>query len=434
MPNAVLDRLEAQRAEQIQFIDNLLARVDTDGRDLVDAETANLTAARERIAELDQQISPLRDFESLRGDAAAGTARALGPADGGEPRGLATGGHSYASAGAFIVDRLRARGVPWANLAPDPAAAARIAAAVENQLTTDTPGLLPVPVVGDVVNTIDASRPFLTSIGVRSMGGIPGKQFSRPKITQHVAVGKQAAEKTQLPSRKMIIGSVDFIKETYGGTVDISRQDIDWTSPSAWDALVRDLAAVYAAETENAVADAFAAAVTQNVDAATGDLAGWVAALYQAAAKAYAGGAAAGTTPMGKLPNRLWMSIDMWATFGSLVDQARVILNPGALGSGDLSTFAGDMLGVPRVVVPSFPAGTAILGPSDGYEAYEEMIGLLSAVEPSLFGVEVAYGGYVAHGMINAAQFCKITAPPVVPLGAASTPTATATPTAATAK
>lgn len=419
MPNAVLDRLESQRSEQIQFIDNLLARVETDGRDLVDAETANLTAARERIAEIDAQLAPLREFENLRGDAAAGTARALGGAGEPETRGLATGVHRYASVGAFIVDRLRARGMPSENMAPDPAALARMTAALQDQTTADTPGILPTPIVGDVVNTIDASRPFITSVGARSMGGIPGKQFSRPKVTQHVQVGKQAAEKTEVASRKMIIGSVDFLKETYGGAVDISRQDIDWTSPSAWDALVRDLSAVYGAETENAVADAFAAAVTASVGATTADLAGWATALYAAAASCYQGGAAAGSTPMGKLPNRLWMSTDMWATFGAMTDVARMVTVPGVFSTGDLSSFSGDVLGVPRVVVPSFPAGTAILGPSDGYEVYEETIGLLSAVEPSLLGVQVAYGGYIAHAMINAPWFCKITAP-TLPLAAAA--------------
>ena len=421
MPNAVLEHLEKQRAEQVAFVDELLNRVQ--GRDLVQAEVDNLTAARQRIAAIDAQLAPLREFEQLRGDSAA----AIGQVTSGrtEPDGaarpLGQGGGAavkYASAGAWIVDRLKAQGLPWANIAPDAAATARLAAAVDKQLTGDVPGLLPVPVVGDVVNTIDASRPFITSVGARSMGGIPGLKFTRPKITQHVAVGKQALEKTELPSRKMTIGSIDFLKETYGGTVNVSRQAIDWTSPSAWDALVRDLADVYAAETENAVADAFAAAVTASVTADTADLAGWVKALYEAAAMCYAGGAAAGTTAMGKLPNRLWMSVDMWAAFGSLVDQARVILNPGALGSGDLTSFAGDMLGVPRIVVPALPAGTAVLGPSDGYEVYEETIGLLTAVEPSILGVEVAYGGYLAYGMINADQFCKITAPVAPPLAA----------------
>ena len=65
--NAVLERLREQRDAQVTFIDELLSRVDADGRDLVDAETSNLNAARERIAELDAQIAPLDEFEALRG-------------------------------------------------------------------------------------------------------------------------------------------------------------------------------------------------------------------------------------------------------------------------------------------------------------------------------------------------------------------------------
>ena len=49
-------------------------------------------------------------------------------------------------------------------------------------------------------------------------------------------------------------------------------------------------------------------------------------------------------------------------------------------------------------MVPTFPAGTCIVGPSSLYEAYEEVIGLLSVIEPSILGVQVAYGGYVAFG------------------------------------
>jgi hypothetical protein len=63
---------------------------------------------------------------------------------------------------------------------------------------------------------------------------------------------------------------------------------------------------------------------------------------------------------------------------------------------------------VDRVVVPSFANGTLIVGPKARVEVYEDRIGLLSAVEPSILGVEVAYGGYVAAGVLNAAAFSKI--------------------------
>jgi hypothetical protein len=250
------------------------------------------------------------------------------------------------------------------------------------------------------------------------MAGIPGATFTRPRITQHTQVGKQTAEKTALPSRKMTIGSIPFAKETYGGVVDISRQDIDWTSPSAWDALVQDLANVYGWETDSVAANALAVAITQTTTVATDDLTGWAAALYDAAMQAYLGGAAVGAMPGGALPDRVWLSVDMWAKFGAIVDPARMAAYANvaqALGPSEITNFVGDVLGAPRVVVPSLPEKTIIVGSSTMFEAYEEVVGLISAVEPSLFGVEVAYGGYFAYGALEPKAFCKLV-PPVTPL------------------
>lgn len=414
-----IERLERQRQEQFDFIANLTSTIEADGgRDLVPAEEANVRAAHERVKQINDQLQPLYDWAQLQEASSAGHPLAGGPRR--DPAPLAqNAAPTYRSAGAFIVDHLRARGMRSMGIPADAAAAARIErAAVENQLTVDTPGILPQPVIGPIVNTIDASRPFVTSIGAKSMGGIPGTQFSRPKVTQHVDVGKQAAEKTQLASRKMVINSVPFVKETYGGTVDISRQDIDWTSPAAWDALVQDLADVYGGQTEIAASTVFAAAVTQTEAAATDDLEGIATALYLAAVKCYRGGAAAGALPLGKLPNRLWVSLDMWAKVGAVVDVARLAVPPGVsgnLGTSELSTFSGDVLNVPRIVVPGFADGTIVLGSSTLFEFYEEQIGLLSAVEPSILGVEVAYGGYTASGMLEANAFCKVTMPAALP-------------------
>jgi hypothetical protein len=82
-----------------------------------------------------------------------------------------------------------------------------------------------------------------------------------------------------------------------------------------------------------------------------------------------------------------------------------------APGTSSLADFRGDVLGLPRIVVPTFPAGTCVVGPSALYEAYEEVIGLLSVVEPSILGVTVAYGGYVAYGSLAPAAFVPLTAP-----------------------
>lgn len=412
MPNVVLERLHDQRAEQLSTMDALLAQVEE--RDLSDAERGLLEHARVRIGEIDAQIAPLEQLEQLRGVHAERVSSLPSPASAAaRPIGGAVPECPYASAGEFLVDLIRSRGfMDRPGGAPDEQAMARVHAAyqtraVANQTTADTPGILPTPIVGTVVSLIDANRPFVSSVGARPLGNIPGTTFTRPKITQHVSVGAQAAEKTELPSQKMIIGSVPFTKRTYGGVVDISRQDIDWSSPSAWDILVRDLADVYAVQMETVMATAFAgAANATKVPVATDDLHGWVTALYTAAMRSYKAGL--------RMPDRIWCSLDVWAALGALVDTARVVFpqnttdEMNAPGTSSLADFRGDVLGLPRVVVPTFPNGTCIIGPSALYEVYEEVIGLLSVVEPSILGVTVAYGGYVANGTLNQSSFVAL--------------------------
>ena len=420
MTNPVLARLYADRTHQIAFVDELLAHVDADGRDLVEAEQSNLSAARERIGALDAQIAPLEEFEALVGDHRAASTPLAPPAwsrAAAEPVGAERARATYASPGAFLIDYIASRGLltdrQGRRLPAPPEAVSRVNYVLANQTTDDTPGLLPEPIVGTIVSLIDATRPLITSLGgARSMGGIPGKTFGRPKITQHVLVGPQTAEKSELPSREMVIGEISFTKATFGGAVDVSRQDIDWTSPAAWDILIRDLADVYAIETEEAVAAAFATAA-DNVNAATAvevnDLGGWATAMYTAAGLVYASSK--------RLPDRIWCSVDVWASLGPLVDDARLLfssnLNPG---TSELSSFAGNMFSLPRIVVPSFPAGTCVVGAQTAYEVYEEVIGLLTAVEPSLLGVEVAYGGYIAHNVVIPEALAPITPPAGAPL------------------
>jgi HK97 family phage major capsid protein len=419
MPNAVLIRKRQERADQLSFVDELLTKVEADGgRDLVDAEIKNLEAARQRVQELDAQIVPLEEHEIMTARHQE-TAGLYVPQDRpGPARAIGAGGQpTWATAGAYIVDHLRARGYmsdprTGQRLPADPEAAARIQYALANQTTADTPGLLPHMIVGQVVNLIDASRPFITSIGGgRPMGGIPGKTFGRPKITQHTTVGTQPTEKAELPSQKMVIGEIPFTKATYGGAVDVSRQDIDWSSPAAWDILVRDLADVYALTTEGVAAQGMWAA-SDDVNAATAvatanTLAAWSTALYAAAGLVYA--------QAKRLPDRIWCSVDVWGLLGPLTDLSA---NPGQAGDSNLDSFAGNLFRLPRIVVPNWGTGRCVIGASGAYEVYEEVIGLLSAVEPSLLGVEVAYGGYLAHAAVFPEGLARITPFGVTPTAA----------------
>lgn len=409
--NPVLNRLLDQRTEQIATMDAILSQVE--GRDMVDAERSLLEAARQRIAELDAQIEPLEAFEAMVSEHRANDpGRPTPERVPAQPR-RADGGDrtpEYASAGAFVVDYLRARGIMDRGN-PDPAAAQRVAQtrAVVNQTTGDLPGVLPTAIVGPVVNLIDANRPFISSLGGSKPMGFAGASFTRPKITVHTQSGPQTAEKTELPSRKMTITPITFNKSTHGGTLDVSRQSIDWTSPAAWDIIIKDLADQYAIDTETVASGLFKTSSTAVPVVVAGDtLDEWATALYLAAAQSYAAAK--------RMPDRVWCSLDVWAALGSLVDVARLVMPPAQTeqpaGSADLGSFRGDVIGLPRIVVPTFAAGTCIVGPSSLFETYEEVIGLLSVIEPSILGVEVAYGGYIANGTLEPTAFVPLTPPP----------------------
>jgi HK97 family phage major capsid protein len=415
MPNVVLDRLREARDEQISTIDAILGQVGEE-RDLVDAERNLLEAARQRINEIDAQIEPLAGFEALRATH-NDTVSALPRPETAAVRAAAapTRPSPWSTPGEFIVDYIRGNSILDRSVR-DEQAASRLGnfyAQRADMTTTQTPGLLPTPIIGQVVSLIDSFRPLITSLGgARGLGGIPGTTFTRPKVTTHTTVGVQATQKTALSSQAMVVSPVTFTKATYGGYVDISRQDIYWTSPAAWDIVVRDLAEVYSVQTETAVAANFKTAATGTaVSVGTAaqpvTLSQWATGLYTAAMHSY--------QQARRMPDRIWCSLDVWAALGALVDTTRVVLpvdttrEMGAPGTSQLGMFAGDLFGLPRIVVPTFASGTLIVGPSTLYEVYEEVIGLLSVIEPSILGVQVAYGGYVAFGTLDTTSFVPLT-------------------------
>lgn len=451
MSNPVITRLETARDEQVQFIDNLLGRVESEARDLVDAETANLNAARQRVQEIDAQLEPLRQFEELRGahrSSGAGYQPTGGNAgNGGEPRGLgaqtSVRGHAYQTPGEVMADAWRAknhqdrdatarlesigRGITGGKLEVIDVATARGVddsyraslsgtqrAAAPHVTTVEIPGVMPISIVGDIINDLDNERPFLSSIGVKDMSGIPGKAFTRPVVTEHVQVANQAAEKTAVQAGQFKIDDVDFTKSTEGGYVNVSRQSIDWSSPSMWDALLTDFMDIYGLHTENKAADAFVAAVQAGTDVIDTETAGADATIAEYIAGLYAG-AVAVYNGSKKLPDHVWLSLDIWATMGTAIDSVRATTSGDGGGSSDLKSLQnGGILSLPRTVVPSFPAGTLIIGRKNRTEAYEERLGFLSAVEPKLLGVELAYGGYFASGTLNADAFAELTFTPAV--------------------
>lgn len=417
----MLSRLEEERSSVLDFIERTVSQAEGDQRDLSSSEKETLTKSRARVAELDEQIKPMREFAELRSAHREGGSGYRSTAGNDDQRGTGLGAqtsereHEYRSPGEFLADGFRAavRGDETARNklrsvgveVGQNGMLTNTRAAAPHNTTAEVTGILPTPIVGAIMSDVDAARPFISSIGAKDLGNIPGTSFERPTITQHVTVGKQANEKDEVANRQFIVGGVPFSKDTFGGWANVSRQSIDWTSPGVWDALMTDFVEQYALETEAEAATDFAAAVTQTVEseAALGedpDLKQLLTALYGAARLSYAGS--------GRLPDTIWASLDWWVRLGVLIDHLKATTAGNGAGSSDVGSFAGNLLQTNRVIVPSFPEGTLVVGVKSRTEVYEDRFGFLSAVQPKVFGVELAYGGYMANGTVKPSAFAKI--------------------------
>jgi hypothetical protein len=76
------------------------------------------------------------------------------------------------------------------------------------------------------------------------------------------------------------------------------------------------------------------------------------------------------------------------------------------------SGLAGVIAGIPIYVSPAVAANTALVFSTAAAEVYEQRVGSLQVVEPSVLGVQVAYAGYFTPMVIEATGIIKITKTP----------------------
>ena len=285
-----------------------------------------------------------------------------------------------------------------------------IAAAAGDIITTDTPGLLPVPVIGPVYNNINYLRPVVTAVGARAMPLGSGKTFNRPEITTHVSVAQQSTELTTLSSTTMVISSNIVTRLTFGGTVLVSEQDVDWTDPASVDIILQDLAGQYAEATDNYAADQMYSGST--------DQGTWAGTAATIMAEIYAA-AQLISASTNVLPTHLFVDPEMWAKLGGLVDGDNRPLFPtvspfnAASASYAASNWNGNPLGLTLVVDKNLAAKTAIVGcaagPFAGFEIYENQRGLVAIDKPEVLGRQISFRGYFATLMIDGTKFRRFT-------------------------
>jgi len=287
-------------------------------------------------------------------------------------------------------------------------------AAAGDIATTDTPGLLPVPVLGPVFQDINYIRPFVTAIGARAYpDGGSTKTFIRPTITTHTEVAEQTGgvEFGAAAARTMVIAANSVAKKTFAGQVTLSVQDIDFTSPAAMQQILNDLMGQYMIVTDNFAVDSFVTASTTigQWDGSPEDL---ILFLYGAARDISNGS--------NLFPTHIVMGADAWAKLGSTVDDQNRPLFPmvGAPGLGGFNTLgAGNVtnwsttnpLGLQIIVDSNVAAKTMVVFHAPAAEYYEQVRGLMSVENPGTLSRTFSYYGYASFFLAKATFAQKIT-------------------------
>lgn len=400
----MIQRLENELNEKTTFAQGVVERANAANRDLSEEEKGLLAETRGRLENIKGQLEELRainqtafETRSMAADVDNAIRQYKGTPVVGEVE--------YRSGGEYILDIWNAHN--GNREATDRLETYYRAAA--HQKTSDNLGIIPDPVVGEVINFIDAARPLVSILGPRPL---TAATWHRPRVTQHTAVATQGAagaaadEKSELTSQKMIIDKLTANAVTYGGYVNVSRQNIDFSTPSAMDIVVNDLAAQYAIETEAATAAEVAATATAAVGYGASPTAATVAgALWEAAGLAY-------TAVKGQGRLVVVVAPDVLGTFGPLFapvnpqNAQSAGFNAGSFAQGVM----GNISGISLAMSAGLASGEAFLLSTAAIEVYEQRVGTLQAVEPSVAGVQVAYLGYFTPLTINDDAIIPLTA------------------------
>jgi HK97 family phage prohead protease len=288
-------------------------------------------------------------------------------------------------------------------------------AAAGDVLTTDTPGLLPVPVLGPVFDDLNYIRPVVSAVGARAMpDGGQSKTWIRPTWTTHTQVGSQSPELDPVSARTPVIASNVVTKTTLAGQVTLSVQDVDFTSPAALEIILRDLAGQYMLESDAVACNAItnggtASGSTWTVTA--NDPSTLIAAIYDAATDIL--------QATNFLPDHLFVSTDVWKSLGSQLDAddrpvfpytaAAGLMGVNAMGTANvtqMNTF--NPFGLNLVVDRAFAAGTMTVARGSAIEFYEQVRGIMSVEVPSTLGRTFSYYGYVSTFIADGDQVKEI--------------------------
>jgi hypothetical protein len=288
-------------------------------------------------------------------------------------------------------------------------------AAAGDIVTTDTPGLLPVPVLGPVFQDLNFIRPVVNAIGARAMpNGGASKTFIRPTITTHTSVAAQSSELAAASATTMVIASNTVSKTTLAGQVTLSIQDVDFTDPASLQIILNDLLGEYLISSDNVAADAITAGATASGSTWTvtaADPSTLISAIYTAAYNIL--------LATNFLPDHIFVAPGVWQALGAQLDAdkrpvfpyvgASGLMGVNGMGSANITvanTF--NPFGLNLVADRNFAAGTMVVARAQAIEFYEQIRGLMSVELPSTLGRNFSYAGYVSTFIADSTQVQSI--------------------------
>jgi HK97 family phage prohead protease len=288
-------------------------------------------------------------------------------------------------------------------------------AAAGDIATTDTPGLLPVPVLGPVFQDLNFIRPVVNAIGARAMpNNGASKTFVRPTITTHTSVAAQSSEFAAASATTMVIASNSVTKTTLAGQVTLSIQDVDFTDPASLNIILNDLVGQYMLASDNVAADAITAGATASGSTWTvssTDPSSLFNALYTAAYNIL--------TATNFLPDHCFVDPNVWLYLGKQLDADKRPVFPyvgaaglqgmnaaGTANITQMSTF--NPFGLTLVADKNFASSTLVVARGEAIEFYEQVRGLMSVELPSTLGRNFSYAGYVSTFIADSTQVQSI--------------------------
>jgi len=278
-------------------------------------------------------------------------------------------------------------------------------AAWTDEVTGDLPGLMPEAWMRDIVDLMGSVS---TIVNLFSKRPLPdnGMDFHQPVMTQGPDVGPQAAEKTEIASRKVIIGSMSIPVQTFAGGQDISMQVLLRSSPDYLTELMRLYVREMGIEINVAAGATLAAGIAVGGAVDTADLNGT---FIDAAASILAN--------TWSFPQVCLLGLNWWTALGKAVgNDGRPLfphlspLNP--VGSFNVTEGDGNVRGLDYAVDPSIDPDLAVIGLRDAFRTWSSPMRTLSVDVPRLLGRDVAVFEFVGMAVTDNRGLIKLTLPP----------------------